>query len=135
MPEISKEFLGRGWKFPVEVDKRTGRILMSEYDEDIKQAINIIVMTKKGERVFLPEFGCDIHRFVYDMSDYTTLKQMEMAVTEAINMWEDRIENLSVAADPAVGEEGKIHIEISYRVKGTASVYSIIYPYYFNEGM
>ena len=40
---MAKEFLGVGWKFPVNVDAK-GDIQMSEYEEDIKEAIWIILI-------------------------------------------------------------------------------------------
>ena len=44
---VAKEFLGTGWKFPVKVDNVTGKILMSEYEEDIRESIWIILATAK----------------------------------------------------------------------------------------
>ena len=37
----SKEFLGSGLKFPLQVDPRTGKVALSHYEEDIAEAIGI----------------------------------------------------------------------------------------------
>lgn len=58
--DFAKDFLGTGWKFPVEVDEITGRIKMSSYEEDIQEAIGIILKTRKGERMMRPDFGCEL---------------------------------------------------------------------------
>ena len=54
-------------------DPATGRFRASSYEEDIKEAIYIILMTKKGERLMRPEFGCGIHDFAFATLDYTTI--------------------------------------------------------------
>ena len=46
-----KEFLGRGLKFPLQVDPRTGKLAMADQEEDIREAIGIILRTGRGERV------------------------------------------------------------------------------------
>ena len=45
---MAKAFLGRGWKFPVGVDPQSGRIAMSEYEQDIHEAIRILLATAPG---------------------------------------------------------------------------------------
>ena len=52
-----KEFLGRGLKFPLQVDPKTGKIAMVEHEEDIREAIGIILRTGRGERDMRPECG------------------------------------------------------------------------------
>src|SRR5512143_454864 len=59
-----KNFLGKGWRFPVDVD-RTGGVSMSQYEESIRDSIFIILGTACGERIMRPTFGCDIHDLVF----------------------------------------------------------------------
>jgi Bacteriophage baseplate protein W len=63
--EISKAFLGQGWKFPISVND-FNEIETSEYEQNIKESIMIILGTRKNERVMRPDFGCDIHDFVFE---------------------------------------------------------------------
>ena len=56
-----KAWLGRGWAFPVRIDPATGGIAMSEHENDIRESIQIILRTSRGERVMRPDFGCGIH--------------------------------------------------------------------------
>lgn len=41
----SRDFLGRGWSFPIAVDPRTGRIAMVSHEEDIRQSVGLILRT------------------------------------------------------------------------------------------
>lgn len=131
---MAKGFLGRGWKFPVQVDSKTGRIMMSEYEEDISEAIRIILRTSKGERVMRSHFGCGINRFVFDLTDDSTLRMMESSIKEGITAWEPRVEAVEVQAKIEKETPGKIAINISYVVRATNNLFNLVYPFYINEG-
>ena len=131
----SKDFLGRGWKFPISVDKKTGRFEMSEYEEDIAEAIAIIIQTRRGERVMMADFGCDIHNYIFGLTDYGTLSEMEKTVQQALIRWEPRIKNIKVKAKPIRDANGRVDIEINYTVRSTNNAYNRVYPFYLNEGI
>ena len=129
---MAKEFLGRGWKFPVNVSP-AGEIFMSEHEEDIKEAIWVILSTSKGERVMRHEFGCGIYEFVFDVINTATMGLIEASVREALTLWEPRIElvNVNVSVDKA--DEGKLLISIDYRVRSTNNEFNLVYPFYLKE--
>lgn len=133
--ERTKSFLGTGFSFPIEVEEATGRMKTVSLEEDIAQAIRIILMTRKGERVMHPDFGCDIYDYAFDTMDYTTRFQMEQAVREALMVWEPRIINVEVHINDEQETEGVLLIEISYIVRSTNNPFNLVYPYYINEGM
>jgi phage baseplate assembly protein W len=128
---MAKEFLGRGWKFPVNVSA-AGEIKMSEYEEDIKEAIWIILSTSKGERVMRHDFGCGIYDFVFAPINTATIGMIEASVREALTLWEPRIELENVSVDNV--EEGKLLISIDYRVRSTNNEFNLVYPFYLREG-
>lgn len=130
-----KSFLGTGFGFPLQVDGATGKIVQVSGEEDIKQAIYIILMTAKGERVMRPDFGCEIHNYAFETVDFTTLSQMESAVRKALTLYEPRITEVQVSAtlDPDIS--GKVLIHIAYIVRTTNNPYNLVYPFYINEGI
>lgn len=130
-----KSFLGIGWKFPIEVDEITGRIKTSSYEEDIKEAIHIIINTSKGERVMNKEFGCDINKFIFQNFNHSIAVQMERCVLEALQRWEPRISDIKVNVTQDLLESSKVNLNISYVVRSTNNPYNLVYPYYLNEGI
>ena len=84
---MSTPFLGRGWKFPVRVDSTTGRIRMSEGEDDIEESIRIIIRTSKGERLMRPDFGCGLRNFVLGTTDDMSMRLISRDVREAIRNW------------------------------------------------
>lgn len=128
------DFLGRGFSFPVQVDGATGRVRETAGEEDIWQAVNIILSTRKGERVMRPDFGCDIYNFMFGTMDYTSLHLMEQAVWEALVRFEPRIRDIQVEALIPEDGNGMVEIHIGYVVRSTNNMYNVVYPFYMNEG-
>jgi uncharacterized protein len=129
-----KDWLGRGWAYPVQVDRLTGGVAVAEYEEDIHQAMRIILATARGERLMRPDFGCGIHELVFEVMDTATLTRVETAVRECLTKYEARIELLSVAVNPFYAAEGKLLLEIDYRIRRTNQIGNFVYPFYFREG-
>ena len=131
---MAKEFLGIGWKFPVGVDSITGKIVMSEYEEDIRESIWIILATAKGERVMQPDFGCGIHNFVFATMSMATMGLIESSVREALIRYEPRIDLNEVKVLLIQDNLGKLEIEISYLVRTTNNEFNLVYPFYLQGG-
>ena len=129
-----KAFLGRGWAWPVQLDPRTGLVASVAYEEDIRQSMRIILETSPGERVMRPNFGCGIHDLVFEAMDSTTIQRIRSTVEEALRRCEARIDVLSVAVDESATAEGKLLVEIEYRVRKTNQVGNLVFPFYFREG-
>lgn len=129
-----KEFLGVGFQFPVRVDSVTGRMKTSSYEDDITEAIRIILMTRKGERVMRPEFGCKIHEFTFGTTDYTSISRMKTAVMDSLVLWEPRIKDIEVEIEMSKEENAELLIYINYTVRATNNPYNLVYPFYMNEG-
>lgn len=131
---MSKDFLGRGWKFPIEVDSLTGRIRAVEYEDDIAEAIKIIVLTTKGERIMRPDFGSGIEQFIFESNDATTLQLIQNEVFEAIIKWEPRVHEVEVEVVSDQYQQNQLNIHIQYTVRTTNNLYNLVYPYYLFEG-
>ena len=129
---MEKNFLGIGWKFPVRAyhDKK---IAMSGHEEDIREAIRIILGTAKGERVMRPDFGCGIHNLVFAPINAATISSVENDVREGLLRWEPRIEVIKVEARSDQASEGKLLISIDYRVRVMNNRFNLVYPFYLKE--
>ena len=129
-----KEFLGRGWAMPVELDPMTGLVKSVAYEDDIRQSIMIILETAPGERVMRPNFGCGIHELVFTAVDSTTIQLIRSSVQEALVRCEARVDVLNVSVDESATSEGKLLVELEYRVRKTNQTGNLVFPFYFREG-
>lgn len=130
-PILTPAFLGVGWAFPICAD--AGRTAVAAYEEDVKQAIRIILGTDPGERVMRPDFGAGLSAFVFEPMTPATLEALRQRVEEALVDWEPRIDVDAVKVS-AVPDEGKVLIEARYRVRANNSNHNLIYPFYLEEG-
>lgn len=133
MAEIKeKAFLGKGWAFPVALDE-SGEVATVSYEEDIRQAVRIILGTNPGERVMVPDFGAGLQALVYEPLNTTTLALARHRVEQALITWEPRIDRITVQvkADPP---RGRLLIDVHYRVRRTNTFYNLVYPFYLQEG-
>lgn len=126
-----KAFLGRGWAFPVGVAE--GRIATALHEEDIRQAIRIILDTEPGERVMRPDFGAGLRGLLFEPINTTTLALARHRVERALVLWEPRIDSVGVDVR-ARPEQGLLRIEVRYRVRTTNTFYNLVHPFYVQEG-
>jgi phage baseplate assembly protein W len=132
--EERKDFLGRGWAMPVDIDQRTGLVASVEYEDDIRQSILIILETARGERVMRSDFGCGIHELVFEAVDSRTLQRIRSEVEDALRRYEARIEVLGITIDEDATSEGVLMIELEYQVRRTNQIGNLVFPFYFREG-
>jgi phage baseplate assembly protein W len=128
---FSPAFLGKGWAFPIAID--AGQTATAAYEEDVRQAILIILGTDPGERVMRPDFGAGLSAFVFEPMTPATLEALKQRVQEALIDWEPRIDVDTVAVT-AAPDAGQALIEMSYRVRATNAHFNLVYPFYLEEG-
>ena len=129
-----KEFLGRGLKFPLQVDPRTGKIAMSDQEEDIREAIGIILRTGRGERVMRPEFGADTMDYVFASASSSMTNSISHDLRLILLEQEPRIKDVEIWCDQMDQHSGAVVIQISYTVRSTNNRYNHVYPFYATEG-
>ena len=130
--DTRKSFLGVGWKFPVDVDRRKG-VGMSQFEENIEESILIILGTALGERIMRPDFGGGIHDLIFAPNNSNTHGLIIYHVKEALMKWEPRIQALTVDVETDEREPSKIYTKVEYQVIATNNVYNIVYPFFLQK--
>jgi hypothetical protein len=121
--------LGSGVSFPLSVDRR-GDLALVSGEQDVDQAIAIILSTAPGERPMRPEFGCGVHDYVFDTIDAATVGRMTVEIRDALDRWEPRIEVEDVDFDLTEVDAGTLNINITYRIRSTNQLRNLVYPFY-----
>lgn len=123
------DLIGSGLAFPLRADQR-GALALTRGVEDIEQAIALILGTAPGERPMRPEFGCAVHDVVFDTIDAAIVGRILTAVHEALERWEPRIEVTQLDVERSERDDGKLLVEITYRVRATSRLHNLVYPFY-----
>lgn len=127
-----KAYLGVGWSFPLSVSTNL-QVSLAKFEEDVRQAVLIILTTNPGERVMRPDFGAGLDDFVFAPITFTTTEQIRVRVTEALIDWEHRIDIVSVKVE-VTGERNRLDITVDYRIRATNTLHNLVYPFYLDEG-
>lgn len=127
-------FLGRGWSFPPSFNSKLLGVEMLEQEADIASSLEVLLSTMPGERVMLPDFGCNMEELVFESLDTTMKTLMADKIESAILYYETRIELEQVRLDSSRELEGIVLIEVIYRVRATNSRFNFVYPFYKQEG-
>ena len=130
---ITREFLGKGWRFPIRINPRGGFSFSSD-EQDIQEAIWIILSTAPGERQMLPQFGCGIHNYVFAPNNPTIQGNIAHEVRQSLTRWEARIDVLDVRVESTREEPNKLLIRVDYRVRSSNAFHNLVYPFYIKEG-
>jgi phage baseplate assembly protein W len=94
-----------------------GRLEWVSGEQTVRQALLMLLSTRPGERVLRPEYGCDLHRLVFEPNDETTAGIVIYHVRRAIERWEPRVEILGLDAGPDPEDLGRLDILLEYRVR------------------
>lgn len=131
-----RAFLGRGWSFPPTFDRAVGGVRMLEHEQDIASSLTILLSTAVGERIMVPQYGCNLDELVFENIDTRMRTLMADKIESAILYHEPRIvlERVEVVDDQVELLEGRVLIGVTYRVKSTNSRFNFVFPYYRDEG-
>lgn len=132
MPE-KREFLGNGVKFPPQVNKATGRFMMSDGLQSVKESVYTILMTQKTERILHPDFGCGLLSYTFMDTNLTSLNLMSREIANNIRKAEPRISDVSVNIDPNT-KPGCLIVNIEYKVIELNVRDNLVFPFYLNTG-
>jgi phage baseplate assembly protein W len=131
---MSDSFLGTGWGFPPSFDTVLNTVIMTSDEADIQLSLQILLATRKGERVMVPDYGCNLDEMLFEPMNTTFKTYIREMIKTAILYYEPRIDLSSIQVDDSRETEGVILIILNYTVRTTNSRFNFVYPYYKNEG-
>ena len=129
----TREYLGVGWKFPLQVTP-AGGLARARYEHRVEESIYLILSTAKGERVMMPDFGCGIHELVFAPNTPATIGLVAQQVRRALVNWEPRIDVLDIVVDSPDGEPNLLLIKVGYQIRANNTLANLVYPFYLQEG-
>lgn len=133
-----RAFLGRGWTFPPTFDRRArmSGVRMLEHEADIASSLEVLLSTARGERIMVPQYGCNLDELLFESLDTRMRTLMADKIQSAILYHEPRVdlERVELIGGEADELEGRVLISITYRVRTTNSRFNFVFPYFRDEG-
>jgi hypothetical protein len=130
----SNSFLGTGWGFPPTFIATARSVGMTEGQEDIHNSLAILLSTALGERVMLPDYGCNLEELLFEPMDTGLSTLLFDRIRTSILYYEPRIEVEDITVQTDRVTEGLLLIEVLYRVRANNSRFNFVFPFYKNEG-
>ena len=94
-----------------------------------KSNIQNLILTKKGERLMQPEFGCDIWKILFEpIIEGNIESKIEETILDAVNTWLPylNIDTILFDYDDNDIDTNKIALEIQFSLKSNSSVGSSV---------
>lgn len=124
--------IGRGWAFPPRFNKLSHTVETTTTDqEEVEQSLKILFSTHINERLFRPDYGCDLEKYKFHSMTNVNVARMKKALEEAITDYEPRITLDSLDIDTSLMNEGKFIVHLAYTINDTGSSYNMVYPFNF----
>jgi phage baseplate assembly protein W len=131
---IDKSFLGTGWAFPPEFNKKANNVKLVSEEEDIRESLHILLFTSPGERIMQPSYGCGLRSMTFESISESTITELKDIVERGILFFEPRVTLNAVRIDTGRVYDGMLEIVLDYTVRSTNSRSNMVYPFYFKEG-
>ncbi len=94
---------------------------ISQARENLKN----LILTKKGERVMQPEFGCDIWELLFEpISEDVISTQIENSILSAVEIWLPyiNIDKIIFDYDENDIDSNKINVEVKFSLKSNPTI-------------
>jgi uncharacterized protein len=126
---VSEDFVGAGWAFPLQVNQ-LGGIALVRREQELEQAMRLILSTYPGERPMRPDFGCRLRDYVFRSVNMQTVAELINEVQRALLRWEPRVDVDLVNVFPAPEDHSLLYIDIQYTPKDANDARNLVFPFY-----
>ena len=85
--------------------------------ESVKNNIRLLLQTQKGERIFQPNLGMNIRRFLFEQKTEDTQVQIENDIVDTFATWLPFVELREIDIDTSNQDKNQINIKIVFNIK------------------
>lgn len=78
-----------------------------------------LILTRRGERVHQPEFGCKIHEYLFEQMTPENIEGVRLSVLQAVEQWMPFLELMDVqlyASNEDI-DNNKLRLYVAYRLR------------------
>lgn len=110
--------IGRGIAFPPRLGP-DGRLLLSAGAQNVREMIQVILLTELRERLMRPDFGAGLRQYLMEPNIGATHALLIEATRKALQRWEPRIRLDRVEAEADADDPQAAVLTIAYRLVAT----------------
>lgn len=87
----------------------------------VKSNLTNLILTRKGERVMQPAFGCDIHKVIFDHITDDVIASAKGAIEEAVQVWLPFVNINEVVVDKKE-DENHVFVTVVFSLKANTKI-------------
>lgn len=90
----------------------------------IKSNFINLILTRRGERVHQPEFGCRIHEYLFEQLTPENIEAARLSVLNAVEQWMPFLElvQFELGAAPEDLDRNTLRLYVGYRLKKAPNI-------------
>ncbi len=113
-----KLLYGQSLGFPPRVGAN-GQLVWSSGETNVRESICVILRTRPGERLLLPDFGCGLDDYLFEPNSVSNLRLIQEEVKRSLARWEPRIalDDVRVGLNPE--DPRAVDITVQYTLIAT----------------
>jgi phage baseplate assembly protein W len=83
-----------------------------------------LILTRKGERVHQPEFGCGIHDYLFEQLTPENIEGARLSVVDAVERWMPFLEliKFELNAAPIDLDNNRLQLYVGYRLRKNPNI-------------
>jgi phage baseplate assembly protein W len=83
-----------------------------------------LILTRKGERVHQPEFGCCIHEYLFEQLTPENIEGARLCVVDAVNTWMPFLElgQFELDTSPTALDNNRLQLYVGYRLRTNPNI-------------
>jgi phage baseplate assembly protein W len=99
-------------------DSKKGFFLDLNSDDNaaIKADLMHLILTRKGQRLYNPDFGTDLLRYIFEPEDGLTLSQIKTEITNVVKKYLPKLQINQITVDQSPDSEYAAVIRIDYTI-------------------
>jgi len=93
-------------------------------DEEIRTDLVHLLLTRRGSRYFLPDFGTRLYEYIFEPLDGATFEDIRSEIEEQISKYIPNLTINSITIEPYTDTD-EVQGQLDYELLGQASIYRI----------
>lgn len=104
-------------RYPFQDSNKGFFLALNDIDADaIKSDLMHLILTRKGQRLYNPNFGTDLMRFIFEPNDNISLAQVKEEIKTVVKKYLPKLQINDVTVDQSTESEYAAVIRIDYTI-------------------
>lgn len=91
--------------------------LNNNINEKVNSEIAHVILTPKGRRLRMPEFGTDLIKYIFEPSDNISWEGVENEIKNSVKKYVKNVEITKVDVLQNEGDDNAVYIDVKYTLK------------------